>query len=88
MDIPLPQRLRNRAKMVEDDDHAAEVLLNEGLVRDLRIAADEIERLQGVLVDANNNWRHEFDEEVNAAAEKLFKKLAAHRTDPFAHKVA
>lgn len=50
-EIPLPQRLRNRAKMVEDNDHAAEVLLNEGLVRDLRIAADEIERLQALLVE-------------------------------------
>jgi len=51
-------------------------------------AADEIERLRAVLVAANNNWRHEFSKEVEDAADKLFTKLAAHRTDPFARKVA
>ncbi len=49
----------------------------------VREAADEIERLRGVLVEANNRWRHDFEHEVANAAEKLFKKLAAHRTDPF-----
>lgn len=43
-------------------------------------AADEIDRLRNILVEANNTWRHEFETEVNAAAEKLFKRLAAHRT--------
>lgn len=51
-------------------------------------AADEIERLRGVLVEANNRWRHDFIKEVEESADKLFKKLAAHRTDPFARKVA
>jgi hypothetical protein len=49
-------------------------------------AADEIERLRSVLVEANNRWRHDFSKEVEDAADKLFKKLAAHRTDPFGHR--
>lgn len=49
-------------------------------------AIAEIERLREVLVTANNNWRHDFSRDVEEATDKLFKKLAAHRTDPFARK--
>ena len=55
---------------------------------EITAARDEIERLRGVLVEANNRWRHDFDKEVEDATEKLFKKLAAHRTDPFGRKAA
>ena len=52
------------------------------LISDLII---EVERLRGVLVEANNRWRHDFFKEVEDASDKLFKKLAAHRTNPFGH---
>jgi hypothetical protein len=52
------------------------------LISDLII---EVERLRGILIEANNRWRHDFFKEVEEATDKLFKKLAAHRTNPFAH---
>lgn len=51
-------------------------------------AADEIERLRDILVQANNTWRHSFKDEVSAAVERLFKKLSTNQTDPFNRKGA
>ncbi len=44
----------------------------------------EIARLRKILIHANNVWRHDFSVEVDAAADKLFKRLSATQTDPFA----
>ena len=46
-------------------------------------AADEIERLREIIVQANNAWRHEFAVAVESATDDLFKKLSAQNTDPF-----
>ncbi len=53
-----------------------------------REAADEIERLRGILVEANNRWRHEFDAAVGEATDTLFKRLSAYQTDPARLRVA
>ena len=78
MNEDLPRLLRAIAQGSNAKDAKHDIIFN--------AAADEIERLRGVLVDANNNWRHDFDREVTEATDKLFKKLAAHRTDPFHRK--
>lgn len=76
------ERLDNwRAMARRDDWH----LLFVG--SDIREMLAEIERLRGILIDANNTWRHDFALEVEAATDKLYKKLAAHRTDPFGRRI-
>ena len=52
----------------------------------IKLLIEEVDRPREVLCDANNRWRHDFTKEVEDATEKLFKKLAAHRTDPFGRK--
>ena len=37
---------------------------------------DENRRLREHLADLNNRWRHEFSVEIEAAADKLFKRAA------------
>ena len=78
--------LRDKARKLQDE-WRSEPDIQEAAAS-LIEAADEIERLRGVLVEANNRWRHDFIKEVEDSADKLFKKLSAHRTDPFARKVA
>ena len=54
---------------------------------EIRDAYDEIKRLRSVLVEANNSWRHSFEQEVIDATARLFKRLSAQQTDPFARKI-
>lgn len=54
---------------------------HEGLAAREQVA--EIARLRSILVEANNHWRHEFAQEVDAATDKLFKRLAHRKTMPF-----
>ena len=49
----------------------------------LEALVTEVGRLRNVLCEANNHWRHEFTDEIERASDKLFSKLAAHRTKPF-----
>ena len=49
---------------------------------------EEVERLRSVLTEANNRWRHDFLQEVEDAADKLFRRLSANATDPFARKTS
>ena len=79
----IPVVLRHHALHLEQNWHEDEKDVQKA-ADFLREAADEIDRLRGVLVDANNRWRHDFAKDVEEAADKLFKKLAAHRTDPIA----
>lgn len=81
--MTLIERLRNPQWVHGADMNSEAELDKEQTRKDMREAADEIVRLREVLINANNNWRHEFSEEVEAAADKLFKRLAGHRTDPF-----
>jgi hypothetical protein len=50
--------------------------------------AAETGRLRSILIEANNSWRHEFEDKVAQAAEQLFKRLSARNTDPFGRKRA
>ena len=51
--------------------------------KEMREAIEEIEHLRGVLVEANNRWRRDFEKDVSDAAERLFKKLSVRNTKPF-----
>lgn len=75
--------LRNTARSIEAGADLGD--LSDAAIK-IRNAADEIERLRGVLIDINNRWRHEFERDVSEAADKLFKKLSANKTDPFGRK--
>ena len=61
-----------QAKTIMANQHAEILRLHE-----------ELNRIRSMLVDANNRWRHDFSNEVEDAADKLFKKLAAFQTKPF-----
>jgi hypothetical protein len=75
---PLKQRARGQARAALAAIEAAGWAV---VPRDRAAELDaENQRLRGLLVDANNFWRHEFSTEVEAATDKLFKRLAAHRT--------
>lgn len=58
-----------------------------GLIIALEQRDKEIARLREILAEANNTWRHSFEDEVTAATDRLFKKLSAHQTDPFGRRV-
>lgn len=55
--------------------------------RDLRAEneqlREEVRRLQAIIVEAHNRYRHEFADSVDAAVEKLFQRLSQRNTDPF-----
>lgn len=53
-------------------------------LEDIAKLGAEVERLRTILTEAHNFWRHDFRDEVETAAERLFKKFAASNTDPFA----
>lgn len=52
-------------------------------INELACKDAEIQRLRDVICVAHNSWRHEFEVEVNAAVERLFKRLSHLNTDPF-----
>lgn len=50
--------------------------------------SEEIERLRNILSEAHNFWRHDFRDEVEAAADRIFKKFSVENTVPFADRRA